>query len=103
MIDKNPITQSIVWLVECGWSKEQATNLAGAIKADTPEKLWEIAPLWLEHCGESMKYVHAMLGSVAMGLIEVTQGEDGKWLFKLNDAGMGVGEQLNKDTKHDSK
>lgn len=38
MIDKNPITQSINWLVECGWTKEQATNLAGAIKADTPEQ-----------------------------------------------------------------
>jgi hypothetical protein len=46
---------------------------------------------------ESMKYVHAMLGSVAMGLIEVTQGEDGEWLFKLNDAGMGVGKQLNEE------
>ena len=78
MTDKNPITQSIDWLVECGWSKAQATNLAGAIKADTPEKLWEVAPLWLEHCGDSMKYVNDMLGSVAMGLIEVTQGEDGE-------------------------
>lgn len=44
-----------------------------------------------------MKYVNDMLGSVAMGLIEVTQGEDGEWLFKLNDAGMGVGKQLNEE------
>ena len=95
MTDKNPITQSIDWLVECGWTKEQATNLAGAIKADTPEKLWEVAPLWLEHCGDSMKYVNDMLGSVAMGLIEVTQGKDGEWLFKLNDAGMVLGKQSN--------
>jgi hypothetical protein len=97
MNDKNPITQSIDWLVECGWSKEQATHLASAIKADTPEQLWAVAPLWLEHCGGSMKYVNDMLGSVAMGLIEVTQGADGEWLFKLNDAGMGVGKQLNED------
>ena len=97
MTQENPITQSIAWLVECGWDKEQATNLAAAIKADSPEMLWEVAPLWLEHCGESMKYVHAMLGSVAMGLIEVTQGADGEWLFKLNDKGMGVGKQLNEE------
>jgi len=97
MTKENPITQSIDWLVECGWDRKQATNLAGAIKADTPEKLWEVAPLWLEHCGDSMKYVNDMLGSVAMGLIEVTQGEDGEWLFKLNDAGMGVGKQLDEE------
>lgn len=97
MTKENPITQSIDWLVECGWDKEQATNLAAAIKADTPEKLWEVAPLWLEHCGDSMKYVNDMLGSVAMGLIEVTQGADGEWLFKLNDKGMGVGKQLNEE------
>ena len=94
MTEQNPITQSIAWLVECGWSKEEATNLAGAIKADTPEKLWEVAPLWLEHCGDSIKYVNDMLGSVAIGLIEVTQGADGGWLFKLNDAGMGVGKHF---------
>ena len=97
MNDKNPITQSIDWLVKCGWSKEQATNLAGAIQANSPEQLWKVAPLWLEHCGESMRYVNDMLGSVAMGLIEVTQGADGEWLFKLNDAGMGVGKQLNEE------
>lgn len=97
MTDKNPITQSIAWLVECGWDKEQATHLASAIKADTPEKLWEVAPLWLEHCGESMRYVHDMLGSVAMGLIEVTQDANGEWLFKLNDVGMGVGKKLSEE------
>lgn len=97
MTQENPITQSIDWLVSCGWTKEQATNLASAIKADTPEKLWEVAPLWLEHCGESMRYVNDMLGSVAMGLINVTQGEDGEWRFALNDAGMGVGKQLSEE------
>ena len=97
MTDKNPITQSIDWLVECGWSKAQATNLAGAIKADTPEKLWEVAPLWLEFFFFKQKTAYEMLGSVAMGLIEVTQGEDGEWLFKLNDNGMGIGKQLNEE------
>jgi hypothetical protein len=97
MKEENPIAQSIDWLVECGWDRKQATNLAAAIKADSPEKLWEVAPLWLEHCGESMRYVTAMLGSVAMGLIEVTQGENGEWLFKLNDKGMDVGKKLNEE------
>jgi hypothetical protein len=97
MTNEDPIKQSIKWLVECGWEKKEAINLAAAIKADTPEKLWEVAPLWLEHCGESMRYVNDMLGSVAMGLINVTQGEDGAWLFALNDKGMGVGKKLNEE------
>jgi hypothetical protein len=94
MTQENPITKSIDWLVECGWDRKQATNLASAITADTSEKLWEVAPKWLEHCGESMKYVNDMLGSVAMGLINVTQGADGEWLFALNDEGMGVAKRL---------
>jgi len=97
MNGEDPIKQSIDWLVKCGWDRKQATNLAGAIKADTPEKLWEVAPLWLEHCGESMRYVNDVLGSVALGLINVTQGEDGAWLFALNDKGMDVGKQLHGD------
>jgi len=97
MTDKNPVAQSIDWLVKCGWEKKEAINLAAAITADTPEKLWEIGPLWLEHCGESMRYVNDMLGSVAMGLINVTQGANGEWLFKLNDKGMDVGKQLHEE------
>jgi len=101
MTDKNPITQSIDWLVECGWDRKQATNLAAAIEADTAEKLWEVAPAWLDHCGESMRYVQGVLGSVALGLVSVTKGEDGEWLFALNSIGLGVGKELSKEEKHD--
>jgi len=97
MNDEDPIKQSIDWLIKCGWEKKEAINLAAAITANTPEKLWEIGPLWLEHCGESMRYVNDVLGSVAMGLINVTRGEDGAWMFALNDKGMGVGKKLHED------
>jgi hypothetical protein len=93
--EKDPIKASVEYLVMCGWSEDQAKNLIKAIKSEkSGEHLWEIAPKWIDHCGESMKYVHAMLGTVAMGLVTVTEGEDGKWMFKLNDEGMGVGAQL---------
>lgn len=93
--EANPIKESIKWLVECGWTEDEARNLCAAIKSDVSgEHLWEIAPKWIEHCGESMKYVKTMLGTVATGLVNVTQGEDGEWLFSLNEKGMEVGKQL---------
>jgi hypothetical protein len=96
----NPIAESIDYLVECGWEREQARNLVAAITDDSGERLWEAAPKWIEHCGDSMRYVNDMLGSVAVGLIEVRLGEDNKtWLFKLNDQGMGVGKKLTEENK----
>jgi hypothetical protein len=95
-IKTSPIEQSIDYLVECGWDREQAVNLVAAINADSAEKLWEIAPLWLDHCGESMKYINLM-GSVATGLITVTQGKDGEWLFKLNEKGITEGKKLSEE------
>jgi hypothetical protein len=94
MTQENPITKSIEYLIECGWKKEQAINLIKAITDSNPDRLWEAAPQWIEHCGESMKYVHAMLGNVAMGLINVRMGENGEWLFALNETGLNVGKQL---------
>ena len=93
-IHSNPISESIAYLEECGWSREQAQNLCRAIQADSAEKLWELAPKWIEHCGQSMKYVHAMLGVVATGVIKVTQADDGDWMFGLNDASIEMGKQL---------
>lgn len=85
----NPIEKSIKWLVECGWSEDQARNLCRAIKSDkSPEHLWEVAPQWIEHCGDSMRYVHAMLGVAAMGLVDVSLGDNGEWMFKLNARGI---------------
>ncbi len=48
MNDNNPITASIDWLVGQGFDRKQAANICRAIKADTPEKLWQDAPAWIE-------------------------------------------------------
>lgn len=93
MKEENPITRSLEWLVECGWTKEEATHLISAIQDESAERLWEIAPKWIEHCGYCMKYTQGMLGVVAMGLIRVGRDGDG-WTFALNDIGMNVGKQM---------
>jgi hypothetical protein len=98
MRNDNPITASIDYLIDCGWSKEQATNLCKAIHSKSGEHLWEIAPEWIQHCGECKKYVDGLLGTVATGLVNVTKG-DNSWMFSLNDQGMKVGEQMFKDEK----
>lgn len=97
MENENPIEGSINYLVDCGWTKEQAENLIRAIYDSTGERLWEMAPKWIEHCGECMKYVNGMLGTVALGLVKVRRGDEGDWLFSLNDKGLEVGEQMFKE------
>jgi hypothetical protein len=92
---ENPIESSIKYLVDSGWTEDQAKNLIRALKDKDPERLWELAPKWIQHCGETKFYVHGMLESVAMGLIDVTKGEKDDWLFALNDEGLNVGKQLN--------
>ena len=91
----NPVNKSIEYLVDCGWTKAEAENLCAAIKSDkSGEHLWEIAPKWIEHCGEAKKYVESMLGLVAQGLINVTEGKDEDWMFSLNDKGLEAGKSL---------
>lgn len=96
-MEKNPIEASIEYLVDCGWTEDQAKNLIRAIHDKSGERLWEVAPKWIEHCGECMKYVNGMLGTVALGLVKVSRGEDNDWLFSLNDKGLEVGEQMFKE------
>ena len=69
-----------------GWGKEEAENLICALNA--------VAPKWIEHCGETMKYVHAILGIVAIGLVSVRMGENGEWLFQLNGKGLEAGNSM---------
>jgi hypothetical protein len=38
-----------------------------------------------------------LLGTVATGLVSVSVGADGKWLFSLNEKGMAEGKKLNKE------
>ena len=92
----NPISESINYLVECGWDREQSVNLVAAITDESGERLWQIAPKWIEHCGERMKYMN-LLGTVATGLVSVEMGKEGEWLFKLNEKGMGVGKKLSEE------
>jgi hypothetical protein len=44
-----------------------------------------------------MRYVHGMLGTVAMGLVSVEMGKDGEWLFSLNEKGMAEGKKLSEE------
>lgn len=96
-MEENPIEASIEYLVDCGWTEDQAEHLIRAIHDKSGERLWEVAPKWIEHCGECMKYVNGMLGTVALGLVKVSRGEEGDWLFSLNDKGLEVGEQMFKE------
>ena len=96
-MEENPLTESINYLVECGWSEDQAKNLIRAIHDKSGERLWEVAPKWIEHCGECMKYVNGMLGTVALGLVKVSRGEDNDWLFSMSDKGLEVGTQMFKE------
>lgn len=99
---ENPITASIDYLVECGWTKDEATNLCRSVTSKVSgEHLWEIAPLWIQHCGECKRYVDGLLKTVATGLVTVTQGDEKEWLFSLNDKGMEVGKQMFEGTKND--
>jgi predicted transcriptional regulator with HTH domain len=97
MTEQNPIQASIDYLIECGWTKEQATNLCKAIHSDeSGEHLWSIAPDWIQHCGECKKFVDGFLGTVATGLVQVTKRDD-TWLFSLNEQGLKVGKQMFED------
>lgn len=95
MGNENPIQQSIEYLVECGWTEAEAKHLLRAIHDKSGERLWEVAPLWIEHCGQCKKYVDSMLGTVALGLVKVSRSEEEPtWLFSLNDEGFNVGKEM---------
>ena len=90
----NPITASIKYLVECGYTKEEAKNLMQAVQDESPERLLEIAPKWIEHVGEHKRYQEGLLGLIAKGCMTVTMGSDGEWMFRLNDAGIEAGKAM---------
>lgn len=92
----NPISKSIEILKEAGWTEEEATCLLRAIKSDKSGEhlFFEVAPKWVHHCCETKSYVTNMLGVVAMGLVTVTLGDDGEWLFALNDKGIEAGKNM---------
>ena len=77
MNDDNPITASTDWLVEQGFDRKQAANICRAIRADTPEKLWEDAPAWIEWCGKVKRDYDCVVMLAAMGLTTVRIGPGG--------------------------
>ncbi len=77
MNDDNPITASINWLVDQGFDRKQAANICRAIKADTPEKLWEDAPAWIEWCGKVKRDHDWVVRLDARGLTTVQIGPGG--------------------------
>lgn len=84
MSNEDPIKASIAYLEETGWTKEQAKNLLSSLTADTAEGLWELAPQWVEYCGNAKKIL-ALLESVALGPL-VRVGHDGTdWTYALRD------------------
>ena len=80
----DPIKASHRYLVDCGWTNDQARNLMSSLSADSAEQLWELAPQWIEYCGEAKKMM-ALLESVALGpLIRVSHNGE-EWCYALRD------------------
>lgn len=90
----NPIAASVSYLEECGWSPEEARNLVRAIYDKEAERLWEMAPRWIETVGEAKRNM-ALYDVVALGLATVRRADDDSdWTYALSDRGLSVGAQL---------
>ncbi|CAK0763772.1 hypothetical protein CCP4SC76_390008 [Gammaproteobacteria bacterium] len=76
MNEQNPITASIEWLCDQGFSQKEATNLVQALRADNPEELWNNAPKWIEWCGKIKKEHDCIVMLVAQGFIHVYWNDD---------------------------
>lgn len=90
---QNPIDASVEWLVECGYTHDQAQNLVRAIKDKSKDRLWELAPKWIHHVGEHKKY-QELLDTVALGILDVTADENGEWYMALNEDGLKIGKEM---------
>lgn len=81
-MEDNPVQASLKALVESGWTEDQAKNLMRALKCDSPERLWELAPQWVQHCLDIRQHM-TLLECVALGPIRVDHsGED--WTYALD-------------------
>ncbi len=76
MNETNPITASIEWLCNQGFSQKEATNLVKALRAESQEELWNNAPKWIEWCGKVKKEHDCIVMLVAQGFIHVYWNED---------------------------
>lgn len=91
-MEDNPIAESIKYLQNCGWTKNEATNLMRALCSESAEQLWEFAPDWIEMVGKA-KMQMALYEVVAKGLANVTK-RDVEWFYTLSKTGVEVGKQL---------
>lgn len=83
-MEDNPIQASLKALVDSGWTEEQAKNLMRALKCDSPERLWELAPQWIQHCIDIRQNM-TLLECVALGPVRVDHSGD-DWTYALDIA-----------------
>lgn len=73
----NPVHASIAWLVDMGFTEQEARNLCKAIRADSPEKLMRHAGAWLEWCGKIKREHDCIVMLAASGMLRVSFGDGG--------------------------
>lgn len=93
-MEENPVQEAIKWLQNCGWTLEESENIVRSVKDKDAERLFDIAPMWIEHCGNAKQYVEGLLGTVALGLVAVKRSDEGLWVFELNDTGLKAARQI---------
>lgn len=90
MQDQNPFKESIDWLIDQGFETTEATNICGAIRAKTADKLLDDAQAWIEWCGKIKREYECIVMLAAMGMITVQIGPGGV----ENDLRMRLADQL---------
>ncbi len=72
----DPIESSIAWLCEHGFEEKEAKNIFNALRADSPEQLWEDYPKWLEWCGKLKQEYEGIVMMAAKGVMNVHWNDD---------------------------
>lgn len=85
MNDLNPIEWSKKYLVDHGFTPDEAKNLLQAITDKSPERLFtESAPKWIEWCAKRKLEYDTVIMGAAQGFITVSYDEDGEMLVGLD-------------------
>lgn len=77
MTADNPIAAAIAFLEDRGFTNTEARNLCAAIRADSAEKLWDAAPLWIEWCAKIKLDYDCIVSLAAQGILRVEIGPGG--------------------------
>jgi hypothetical protein len=73
----NPIESAVQYLVSYGFTDTEAKNICRAIHDETPEALWERAPVWIDWCAEVKRDYECIVSLAAQGIICVQLGPGG--------------------------